>query len=169
MAENISVKCVVDGIDFAKNPITKYDDIATAEWDEQPLTLRDDVVELVEGDPTEDEVFSHEEDSPVYYDVAGVGVTATGSFIEATPDQLVTLLGGEKQGTAFIKSSKKIMVERPMRFRFKNGGYAIIPRARGYVLLNMGVGRDGRVKFPFSFKALAQPGFDCDVIIEQGQ
>ncbi len=167
--EKLRVKCVVDGIDFAAEIIAKEADIATAAWEEQALTLRDDVVEIVEGDPEEDEVFSHEEDAPVDYDITGAGVAVTGSFIESTLDQLVATIGGVKSGTAFQKSAKKIMVETAIRFRLKNGGHIIIPRARGYVLLNLGVGRSGRAKFPFKFKALAPSGWDCDIIIDMGE
>ena len=166
--EKTSVKYVVDGVDFAETQITKFEDIATAVWTAQPLTLREDTVEIVEGDPEEDEVFSHENDAPEFYDITGVGITATGSFIKATVEQLISVLGGTNNGTAFLKSAKKIMVEKTIRFRFKNGGYAIIPKARGYVLLNMNVGRDGRAKFPFSFKALAPDGWDCDIILDLG-
>ncbi|MFR9164998.1 MAG: hypothetical protein ACK5MA_10370 [Parachlamydiaceae bacterium] len=166
--EKTSVKYVVDGIDFADAAITKFEDIATATWKPQPLTLRDDTVEIVEGDPEEDEIYSHENDAPEDYEITGMGITASGSFIKATVEQLIALLGGTNTSTAFQKSAKKIMVEKSIRFRFKNGGYAVIPKARGYVLLNLNVGRDGRAKFPFVFKALAPDGWDCDIVLDLG-
>ena len=168
MAEVTRVKYVVDGIDFADALITKFEDIATATWTPQPLTLRDDTVEIVEGDPEEDEIFSHENDAPEDYDITGTGITATGSFIKATAEQLIALLGGTNSGTAYQKSAKKIMFEKSVRFRFKNGGYAVIPKGRGYTLLNLSVGRDGRAKFPFTIKALAPDGWDCDFILDLG-
>lgn len=166
--EKTSVKYVVDGIDFAEEMIGAFDDIATATWVKQPLTLRDDTVEIIEADPEEDEIFSHENDAPEDYEITGAGITASGSFFKATKEQLVEILGGTTSGTAFLKSAKKIMIEKSIRFRFKNGGYAVIPKARGYVLLNMNVGRDGRAKFPFVFKALAPDDWDCDMILDLG-
>lgn len=167
--EKTGVKYVVDGIDFADTLITNFEDIANANWTPQPLTLRDDTVEIVEGDPEEDEIYSHENDAPEDYEITGTGITASGSFIKATVEQLIALLGGKNSNTAYQKSAKKIMVEKTMRFRFKNGGYAVIPKARGYVLLNLNVGRDGRAKFPFVFKALAPDGWDCDIILDLGK
>ncbi|MFV0310860.1 MAG: hypothetical protein ACK5KN_04330 [Dysgonomonas sp.] len=166
--EKTSVKYVVDGIDFATAAITQFEDIATAEWTPQPLTLRDDTVEIVEGDPEEDEIYSHENDAPEDYEITGTGITVSGSFIKATIPQLIEILGGTNSGTAFVKSAKKIMFEKTVRFRFKNGGYAVIPKGRGYALLNLNVGRDGRAKFPFVIKALAPDGWDCDIVLDLG-
>lgn len=168
MAEKTRVKYVVDGIDFAASLITGFADIATATWEAQPLTLRDDTLQIVEGDPEEDEIFSHENDAPEDYEVTGTGLTASGSFIKATTDQLTSLLGGTTSGTAFQKSAKKLMVEKTIRFRLKNGGSIVIPKARGYVNLDMNIGRDGRAKFPFVFRALAPDGWDCDIVIDLG-
>jgi|GEM_PF-1452817 hypothetical protein len=166
--EKTSVKYVVDGIDFAEELITSFEGIAGTTWVPQPLTLRDDAVEIVEGDPEEDEIYSHENDAPEDYEITGTGITASGSFIKATVEQLIELLGGVNTGTAFQKSAKKIMFEKSIRFRFKNGGYAVIPKGRGYVLLNLNVGRDGRAKFPFVIKALAPDGWDCDIVLDLG-
>lgn len=164
--EKTRAKYVVGGIDFA-DVITSAAGLATAEWDPQPLTLRDDAIEIIEGDPTEDEIFSHEVDAPVDYDIAGVGLTARGSFIGATVDQLVSLLGGAASGVQFQKSASKVVFEKAIRFRFKNGGYLILPRGRGYALLNINASRnDGRTKFPFVIRGLAPDSWDCDSVLD---
>ncbi|WP_165043726.1 hypothetical protein [Dysgonomonas sp. ZJ709] len=167
--ENLSAKFRVDGVDFAP-VITSEAALATAEWEPQPLTLRDDEVSIVEGDPEEQEIYSHENDAPEDYDIAGAGLTAVGSFIKSTYEQMLAHYGGKVSGTGdtamFVRSSKKLVINKAVRFRFKNGGYAIIPNAKGYVLFNLNAGFDGVLKHPFSFKSLAQTGFDADIILK---
>lgn len=170
MAEKILLKTRVDGIDSAP-VITSAAGVATAIWEEQPLTLRDDEISITEGDVTETEVFSHENDSPEDYDITGSGMTAVGSFIRATYAQMAGLIGGEVSGVEdaamYLKSSKKILLNKALRFRLKSGGYIIIPNAKGYVNLSANLGAtDGLLKFPFSFRAMAQTGFDCDLILK---
>jgi hypothetical protein len=160
------VKYIVDGIDFATTLLTSAADIDTATWEVQPLTLRDDTVEIVDGDPDEDEIFSHEQDAPVWYDVSGTGTTASGSFIKVTLAQLTNLLGGTTTGQKFFRSASKLLIEKSIRFRFKNGGYCILPLARGYVNVSLNPSRDGRTKFPFVFKSLAPEGWNCDFILD---
>ncbi|MDR3057760.1 MAG: hypothetical protein LBU84_06425 [Prevotella sp.] len=170
MAENLKLKLRCIGIDTA-DVITSKEGVATAVWTAQPLTLRDDELSVIEADPEETEIYSHENDAAEDYDISGNGITATGSFIKATYAQMKSLLGGEINGAddaaMFIKSAKKAIISKAVRFRLKDGGYLIMPNAKGYVNLNANLGAtDGRLKFPFSFKALASTGFDCDVIIK---
>lgn len=170
MAEKILLKVRVDGVDTA-DVITSAAGIATADWVEQPLTLRDDEVSITEGDVTESETFSHENDSPEDYDITGSGMTAIGSFIKATYAQMAGLLGGTVSGAddaaMFLKSSKKVLLNKALRFRLKSGGYIIIPNAKGYVNMSANLtATDGMLKFPFSFRAMAQAGFDCDLILK---
>jgi len=168
MAEKILLKARVVGIDFA-DPITKAEEIATAVWKPQPVTLRDDEVSITEGEPTESEVFSHENDAPEDYDLQGSGLSMVGSFIKCNREQLVALMGGKTFGTGaaqkYLHSTKKLMLEKAIRLRLKNGGELIIPYAKGSVQLNSNNGADGLVKYPFRFRSLAQPDFDCDLIM----
>lgn len=168
MAEKVLLKARVAGIDFA-DPITSEEGVATASWKEQAVTLRDDEVSITEGDPTESEVYSHENDAPEDYDLQGSGLSAVGSFIKCTRAQLVELMGGKVSGEGdaerFYHSAKKLMLEKAIRFRLKNGGELIIPYAKGSVQLNSNNGADGLIKYPFRFRALAQTDFDCDLIM----
>lgn len=169
MAERTILKARIAGVDFAE-PITSEAEIASTTWEEQPLTLRDDEISIVEGEPEVKEVFSHENDAPEDYDITGTGLTVTGSFIKADYQQMADLLGGTVSGTGdstkFLRSAKKLVINKAIRFRFKDGATAIIPNAKGYVLLNLNAGADGVLKHPFSFKAIAQKGFDCDIVLQ---
>lgn len=168
MAEIVLLKARVAGVDFA-DPITSKADVETATWVEQPVTLRDDEISITEGEPTESEIYSHENDSPEDYDLQGAGLSLVGSFIKCSREQLVGLMGGEVVGTGdaarFFHSTKKLMLEKAVRFRLKNGGEIIVPLAKGSVQLNSNNGADGLIKYPFRFKALAQKDFDCDLIM----
>jgi len=166
--ERLILKARVDGIDFA-DVITSEAGIDAAEWEEQPVTLREDEVSIVEGEPEESEIKSHENDAPEDYYIAGTGLTATGTFIKATYEQMAGLMGGSVKGLGeaakYLHPSKKQVLERAVRFRLKNGGAIIIPYAKGSVQMNANIGFDGVLKFPFRFKALAQTDFDSDLII----
>ncbi|HHT23170.1 MAG TPA: hypothetical protein GXZ87_07665 [Bacteroidales bacterium] len=159
------LKARVAGIDFA-DVITNAGGLASASWEAQPLTLRDDEVSIVEGDPTEEETFSHENDAPEDYDITGTGVTAVGSFIKVTLDQMASLLGGSVSGASpngiYANKAKKSLITKAVRFRLKKGGAIVIPKASGYVLFNGNLGNDGLVKLPFKFKALAQSTYKVD-------
>lgn len=168
MAENIVLKARIAKMQMAE-PITAAGDLAAVAWIDLPLTLRDDAVEIVEGEPEESEVFSHENDATEDYDIAGSGIKVSGSFIKIGYDQLVTLLGGAKVGASpnekFHKSAKKLLLNKALRFELKNGDEIIIPNAKGYVNTLLSVGYGGVSKFPFKFTAL--PGsstWDCDII-----
>lgn len=165
------LKARVAGTDFAP-PITSAAGLAAAAWVEQPLTYRDDEVSVVEGDPTEEEVFSHENDAPEDYDITGAGISIIGSFIKVTLDELAEILGGAVSGASpngvYTHSAKKVLINKAVRFRLKTGGAIVIPNAKGYVQFNANIGQAGVIKFPFKFKALAGSStWDADLIIQE--
>ncbi len=169
MAEKIIAKLRVKEIHFA-DPILTSAGVATAAWEEQPLTLRDDEVSIVEGDPEEDSLYSHENDSPEDVDISGTGLTVVGSFIKATRAQMVALMGGNTSGAdpalKYEHPSKKLVLNKAMKFVCHDGSEVIIPNAKGSVALNMNVGKGGTAKYPFRFRALqAAPEWDCDIIL----
>lgn len=170
MAENIGLKFRCVGVDKAAVIATEAA-IATAVWTPMPLTLRDDELSIVEEDPTESEIFSHENDDAEDYDISGNGMTATGSFIKATYEQAAELLGGTTTGTGdtavLLKSSKKVLINSAFRFRLASGGAIIIPNGKGYVNLSVNLGAtDGLLKLPFKIKALAQSGFTSSLVMQ---
>lgn len=158
MAENILLKLRVKSLAMA-DPITSAAGVATAVWSDLPLTLRDDEISIVEGEPDESEVFSHENDSPEDYDITGKGLSATGSFIKIGYDDLVTLLGGAKVGEVgsekFHHSTKKTLLNQALKATLVDDSVVIIPNAKGYVNANLNLGRGGVQKFPFKFRCLA--------------
>jgi hypothetical protein len=169
MAETIILKARVSKIEFA-DPIAAAADLATAVWTEQPLTLRDDEIVIADDEPDETEVFSHENDAAEDYDIVGKGTNITGSFIKATRAQLVELLGGVSAGAdaamRIQRSAKRILLNKAIKFTLKGGGDVIVPNAKGYVLVNAGLGMGGIVKYPFRFRALvASADWDCDIIL----
>ncbi len=169
MAESILTKVRVKKIEFA-DPLKAESELATASWKEQPLTLRDDAVEIVEESPEESEVFSHENDAAEDLLVSGKSLSITGSFIKADRATLVALLGGAKKGTAedpkLERSATKQSLNKAIRFTLSGGGTIVVPNAKGFVTLHMGLGYDSVVKYPFKFKALkASASWDCDIII----
>jgi hypothetical protein len=166
--ERLIVKARVAGVDFA-DVITSTDSLSKATWTAQPVNLRDDEVSITEGDPEETEIYSHENDAPEDYDVSGDGLSVVGSFIGASYAQMAALMGGDVVGEEgskmYLHSSKKLILEKAVRFRMRDGGAFIIPYAKGSVQFNANVGKDGVLKFPFKFRALAQSGFKTDLII----
>ena len=164
MAEKILAKARVLTIEMA-DPISTEAGIATAQWVELPLTLRDDMVSILEGEPEESEVFSHEHDAPLDFDIAGTGMRLTGSFVDATRDQLVDLLDGSKVGDKFRKSAKTLMLNKAFRLKLRQGGDIIIPNAKGTVRAELNVGYGGVTKFPFNFRLLqASSEWDCVIM-----
>lgn len=168
MAENILGKLRVKETHFAP-PIAASADVATAVWEEQPLTLRDDEVSIVEGDPEEEELFSHENDAPEDIVITGSGLTVVGSFIKATRAQMVSLMGGAVTGIdpaqKFEHSATKAVVNKAIKFVCHDGSIVIVPNAKGYVNLNMNIGKGGLSKYPFRFRALkASADWDCDIL-----
>lgn len=168
MAEKIVAKLRVKETFFA-DPITSSAGLATAEWEEQPLTLRDDEVSIVESDPEEEELYSHENDSPEDLDYIGAGLVIVGSFIKATRAQMVDLMGGSTSGVdpaaKYEHSTKKLVLNKAIKYLCHDGSEVIIPNAKGVVNLNMNLGKGGVSKFPFRFRALmASSTWDCDIV-----
>ena len=165
MAERIIAKARIAGVDFA-DVITSAAGIATATWEEQALTLRDDEVSIVESDATEEELLSHENDSPEDIDFAGGSTTISGAFIKQTFAQLTATLGGTLTGTgetaAYMRAAKKLVLTKAVRFRLKAGGAIIIPKAKGVVNMSLGLGFGGVAKYPFKFRPLASSIIDVN-------
>jgi hypothetical protein len=169
MAETIIAKIRVKETYFA-DPITDATGISTAEWELQPLTFRDDELVISEEDPEEEELYSHENDSPESYDITGKGLTISGSFIKATRAQMVDLLGGQITGVdpnqKFNHSASKQTLNKAIKFVCQDGSEVIAPNASGYVNLNLNIGKSGVGKFPFKFRLKkASATWDCDLII----
>lgn len=165
MAERILAKMRIAGIDFA-NVITSEESLSTASWEEQPLTLRDDVISLVEAEGTEETLNSHENDAPEDVDFQGGAMSLTGSFIKMTFAQMVATLGGNIAGTGettrFQRSAKRMVIETALRLRLKSGGSIIVPRAKGVVRIDYNFGASGSVaKYPFRFTPLASGIIDA--------
>ena len=167
MAERIILKARIAAVYFA-DVITseeKLDLMSETDWIQQPITLRDDEISITEGEPEESEVNSHENDAPEDYDIAGTGLSVVGTFIKATWEQMAELMGGTATVNAYKHSSKKLILEKAIRFKLKNGGEFIVPCAKGSVQFNGNAGYDGLLSHPFRFRALAQTGFDTDLIV----
>lgn len=164
MAEVLVAKLRVKEIHFA-DPISAAAGVETAEWEKQPLTFRDDEVSIVEGEAEEDFLYSHENDAPEDMDVTGTGLTLVGSFIKATREQLAESMGGTVVGGKYAHSVSKVMIEKAIKYVCQDDSEVIVPRVKGYVLLNMNLGKGGTSKYPFRFRALkASPAWDCDIL-----
>jgi hypothetical protein len=157
MAENIFLKARVKSIAIA-DPITSAAGLDGATWTDLPLTLRDDELSIVDQDPNESEVFSHENDVAEDYDIVGTGTTIQGSFIKIGYDDLVTLLGGEKVGVTpdfkFHRSGQRALINKALKFTLKDDTTIVVVNAKGMVWANLNVGVGGVQKFPFKFKVL---------------
>lgn len=163
MSEIVRAKLRVAGVDFAATFATDAA-LAAAVWTEQPLTLKDDEISMVEADPTEDAVYTHELDTPVDVDYVGALTSFVGSFVKATFDQMAVLLGGTASGTGdtavYKHSGIKKIHDTAIRIRLKDGGAVIIPKARGTVQYNGTYGAEnGRLKLPFKFTPIVQAGY----------
>lgn len=168
MAELIVAKLRVKETYFAP-PIQSSEDVPTAVWEEQPLTLRDDEVSVIEGDPEEEELYSHENDAPEDIEITGAGLTLVGSFIKATRLQMVGLMGGAVSGVdpaqKYEHSATKVVLNKAIKYVCHDGSVVIVPNAKGYVNLNMNIGKGGLSKYPFRFRALkASADWDCDIL-----
>lgn len=169
MAENIIGKLRVKETYFS-SPITSSAGIATAIWEQQPLTYRDDELVISEEDPEEEELYSHENDAPEDYNITGKGLTISGSFIKATRAQMVELLGGSLTGTdpdkKFNHPATKISLNKAIKFVCYDGSEVIAPNASGYVNVNLNIGKSGVGKFPFKFRLQkASSTWDCDLLL----
>lgn len=157
MAENILLKARIKSMAMAP-VITSAAGVATAVWADLPLTLRDDEVSIVDQDPNESEVFSHENDVAEDYDIVGTGTTVQGSFIKVSYDDLVTLLGGAKVGEVgsekFHRSGQRALFNKALKFTLKDDTTIIIPNAKGFIQSALSIGFGGVQKFPFRWKLL---------------
>lgn len=157
MAETILLKARIKSMAMA-DPITAAAGLATAEWTTLPLTLRDDEVSIVDQDPDESEVFSHENDVAEDYDIIGKGTTVQGSFIKIDYTDLVTLLGGEVVGvdpnSKFHRSGMRALFNKALKFTLKDDSTLIVVNAKGFVQGALSIGFGGIQKFPFKFKVL---------------
>lgn len=155
--ERLKIKWRVDGIDFSD--VTNIIDKASAnaaEWVTAPKTLRAD--ELLVTPPTVNKspIYSHESDTPEENEITiGDPRNITGSFIKMTTAQLVELIGGKMDDTAYLMEDAIKVLKKAIRIRFQGGGYVVFPRVEGYVVLDMNVGYEGRTKAPFDFTPLA--------------
>lgn len=154
MAETILLKARIASMAMSE-PITSAAGLESAVWTNLPLTLRDDEVSIVDNDPDEDEVFSHENDTAEDYDVIGKGTKMKGSFIKVDYDDLVVLLGGEKVGNKFHRSGSRALINKAFKFTLKDGSTIIAPNAKGIVQAILSIGYGGRQKFPFNFNLQA--------------
>ena len=157
MAENLILKARIASMAMA-DPIVNAAGLATAVWTDLPLTLRDDEVSIVDLDPEESEVFSHENDVAEDYDIIGKGTTIKGSFIKIAYDDLVTLLGGTKEGVdpdfKFHRSGQRALFNKALKFTLKDGNTIVAVNVKGFVQSSMSIGFGGVSKYPFSFKVL---------------
>lgn len=155
--ERLKIKWRVDGIDFSD--ATDIKDKATAnaaEWVTAPRTLRDDELLITPPTVNKNPIYSHEADAPEEQEMTiGDPRNITGSFIKMTTAQLVELVGGKMDGTAYIMEDTLKVLNKAMRIRFQGGGWVVFSRVEGYVLLDMNVGFEGRIKAPFDFTPLA--------------
>lgn len=155
--ERLKIKWRVAGIDFSD--ATDIKDKASANaaaWKTAPRTLRDD--ELVITPPTvnKNPIYSHEADAPEENEITiGDPRNITGSFIKMTTAQLVELIGGKMDGTAYVMEDVLKVLKKAIRIRFQGGGWVVFPRVEGFVQLDMNVGFEGRIKAPFDFTPLA--------------
>ncbi len=165
MSEKIVCKAKIKKMSMAE-PITESDGLSSIVWKLLPITLRDDELSIIEGEPQEDEVFSHENDAPEDVEVTGAGLKVQGSFMEMSQEDLVELVGGKVTDGKFHKSATKQLLNKALKFELKKGGEIIIPNAKGYVLTNLNIGHGGKSKFPFKFSCLkASEDWDCDIIM----
>lgn len=168
MAENILLKARIASMAMA-DPITSAAGLTSAVWSDLPLTLRDDELSIIDEDPDESEVFSHENDTAEDYDLIGKGTKVKGTFIKVGYDDLVSLLGGEKIGETgsekFHRSASRSLVNKAFKFTLKDDSTIIVVNAKGMVQSSLGLGFGGVQKFPFNFSILpASSDWNVDLI-----
>lgn len=157
MAENLKVKLRVEYIAFSDDAdiVSKATALA-ATWKYAPKTLRDDELLITPASVNKNPIYSHESDAPEEQEITiGDPTAITGSFIGMTLDQLVELIGGTKDVTAYVMGDVLKVLNKALLIKFKNGGWVVYPRVQGYVQLDMNAGYNGRLKAPFDFTPLA--------------
>lgn len=165
MSEVLKARLRVKTIQMGE-PIATEDALSSAQFaTNMPGTLRDDELLITEEDPEEDEIYSHENDTPEEVDFVGKGLTMSGSFIRATRAEMVAMMGGSVATEKYKHPSSKIQLEKSFKITCYDGSVVTIPRAKGYVNLGLSLGKGGVSKFPFKFKLQkAGPDWDCDII-----
>lgn len=155
--ERLKIKWRVEGIDICDDTTIK--DKATANaatWVTAPKTLRDDELLVTPPKVNTNPIYSHESDAPVENEITiSDPRNISGSFINMTVAQMVDLIGGKKDGSVYIMEDILKILQKAIRIRFQGGGWVVYPRVEGYVLLDMKVGYNSRVKAPFDFMPLA--------------
>jgi len=169
MAEKIIARLRVKETHFAP-PISEETDVATAVWVEQPLTYRDDELIIAEEEPEETSLYSHENDPPEDIEIIGQGLIARGTFIKATREQMVLLMGGTTSGAdaemKYQHTTMKKVLETAIKFVCYDGTEVIIPRAKGSVNMSIALGKGGLGRFPFKFiLQKASSDWDCDIML----
>lgn len=167
MAEKIKTRMRIARI-YSSDAVDIKDE-ATAKaavWVAEPLTLAEDELIIAESEATVEEIKSHELDTPVDIDIDPGSTEAGGSFIEMTKQQLANLIGGKATATAFSRALGKKRIDKALLFTLKDGGAIVMPRAIGYALLNINLGRTGgRFKVPFKFYPTVRDGAETDFIM----
>ena len=155
MAEKVSSRLRVRKIEFA-DPIKNAAGYASAVWDPQPYVLADDEVVITQEDLEEDAVEVHNLDAPISVEYSGGKLSFSGSFTEASFEQLKKLIGDvASSGMALSKPAKAFTLQKAIRITDAQGNVILIPNAAGYVKLDLNFSKKGRAKFPFKFIAQA--------------
>lgn len=152
---------------YTAQPITSEEGIATAEWEKCPFTLQDDIINIKNDDPEEDELYVHELDTPIEVDYEQKPTKVTGSFVKLTEDQLIEYFEGAKlksgKGVALYGKLKQLKLA--LKIESRSGNAFVIPNAQGFVTKDITIGKGGVAKFPFKFTAtIASPEWPADIL-----
>ena len=152
---------------YTAQPITSEEGIATAVWEECPFTLQEDIINIKNEEPEEDELYVHELDTPIDVDYEQKPTKVTGSFVKLTEDQLIEYFEGAKlksgKGVALYGKLKKLKLA--LKIESRSGNAFVIPNAQGFVTKDIGIGKGGVAKFPFKFTAtIASPEWPVDIL-----
>lgn len=148
-------------------PITSEEGIATAVWKECPFTLQEDIINIKNEEPEEDELYVHELDTPIDVDYEQKPTKVTGSFVKLTEDQLIEYFEGAKlksgKGVALYGKLKQLKLA--LKIESRSGNAFVFPNAQGFVTKDIGIGKGGVAKFPFKFTAtIASPEWPVDIL-----
>lgn len=156
MAEKLKARLRVKKIEFA-DPITKAEGYNTAKFVEQPYTLQDDTLSLLQDDLEEDNISVNEIDIPIDTDFSGGVSRFAGSFVEPTLDQLKLLVGDVSSvGFDWAHGSKAFTIKKAILITCSDDSMLLIPNASGFVKIDHGFNnKTGRRKYPFKFTANA--------------
>lgn len=152
---------------YTAQPITSEEGIATAVWEKCPFTLQEDIINIKNDDPEEDELYVHELDTPIEVDYEQKPTKVTGSFVKLTEDQLIEYFEGAKlksgKGVALYGKLKQLKLA--LKIESRSGNAFVIPNAQGFVTKDITIGKGGVAKFPFKFTAtIASPEWPVDIL-----